>query len=226
MMKIKLIQVISAFSLLTLSPMCFANSLATESQKSQLQQFIPKNWEIISQANGDLNNDGMKDNVLIIQPKHQRNRKLIILFNQKSQLRSVLTKQIPNWSYSDTKNCINDALLSGGLSIQNNVLNIAFEEMNTCSNSYGIISTYRFQYHRSQFKLIGFEYDYLQKNNGEEKTISGNFQTGKMKITLQNISLNEIQPTVRWSRLKALPIHTLDKITLYQSDDFLKQMIQ
>ena len=108
-----------ALLIASLSTIAFAETIPTT-----IQKFIPKNYEILSQASGDLNADGQVDTAIIIQTKNIKiqNRKLLILFKQGGQYQQILSKQIPNWTYRDDENCINDALFDDGVSIKNHVL--------------------------------------------------------------------------------------------------------
>ncbi|WP_335968110.1 hypothetical protein [Acinetobacter bereziniae] len=77
-----------------------------------LQKFVSHDWEILSQAKGDLNQDGKEDIALLIQPKnkHQHKRKLLILLKTDQQLQLKLSQHIPKWTYRANEPCAEDAL--------------------------------------------------------------------------------------------------------------------
>ena len=86
--------------------LCLVSSLGhAEQTSSAIQKFTPAQWEIISQATGDLNTDGKIDTAIIIQPENLKihNRKLIILMQKNNTLQKVVEKSIPAWTYRDTE---------------------------------------------------------------------------------------------------------------------------
>jgi len=206
---------------------CTSITLAAKIPAS-LQKHVPKDWEIIAQANGDLNSDGQVDTALIIQSKNPKmlNRKLVVFFKQENSFRQIITQDLPKWTYRADENCVDDALLGGGLEIKNNILDIIFNDMNTCSNWYGQASTYRFKWINSQFKLIGFEYWFINKTDGELKTYSGNFLTKRLKTTIGNEFKDNVKPKESWKKLTPIHPNTLAQIKFEQGESFLKQMIK
>lgn len=195
---------------------------------TQLQKFVPQHWEIISQADGDLNADGQKDTVIIIQPKNHKimNRKLLVLVKNNNTYQQQNAKSLPNWTYRDNENCMDGALSDGSVEIKNGILDLSFNDMNTCSNWYGQSWTYRFKWQKSQFRLTGFEYWLVYKTDGKATRHSGNFLTQKLKTTLYNEFDDQIQPKITWKKLVPIQPNTLDQIKFEQSDSFLKQMIK
>lgn len=201
----------SALILIGCSSICFAdNSHAT------LQTFVPQDWKIIAQASGDLNKDGMNDFAMIIQPenKSQLDRKLLILFQNHQQFHLNSTRKISDWTYHQDDKCLEDALDETALTIKNQLLNLQFNTSPSCTNTYGLIYTYRFKLEKKQFHLVGFESYSLDNINGKQNEISLNFLTQKAKLTtIPNIfSENKIPSKTQWKAFKSKIKYTLQNI--------------
>ena len=193
------------------------SSLSFASQPStSLQKFVPNNWEILAQAEGDLNQDGKKDIALIIQPKNenQHNRKLLVLFQKGQQLQLKLSRQIPNWTYRSEELCIEDALDDSSLTIKNQRLDVLFNTMSSCSNTYGLIYTYGFKLKNNQFHLIGFDVYDLDKISGKLKETSLNFLSNKAKVTTTPNIFAEVETPAKivWKTLRTSKSYTLENI--------------
>lgn len=214
-----MIKIITSISLISFSSLCWA-APTTQS----LQQFIPQKWEILAQASGDLNTDGQADTVIMVQPKNHKimNRKLIILFKKNNSFQQIFTKNIPNWTYhSDPNECVEDAFDESSLSIKQQTLDLTFNVQPNCSNTYGLIYSYRFKWIENQFKLIGFDSFSLDKLTGKQDETSINFQTRKAKITEnENIFIENQKPAkIHWKNLKQNSSYTLLNIP-FSNDEF------
>lgn len=189
----------------------FANQSA-----GALQKFVPHDWEILSQAKGDLNQDGKEDIALLIQAKnkHQHKRKLLILLKTDQQLQLKLSQHIPKWTYRANEPCAEDALDDSSLNIKNQRLELLFNSMSSCSNTYGLITTYSFKLNQNHFHLIGYDSSYLDKITGQQDEISINFLTRKAKLsTTPNIFAEvETPPKVIWKTIKSAKSHTMETI--------------
>ncbi|MFW1801489.1 hypothetical protein ACG9YX_15850 [Acinetobacter nematophilus] len=198
--------------LIACSPiMSFANQ-----PSDALKKFVPHDWEILSQAKGDLNQDGKTDIALLIQPKnkHQHNRKLLVLFDKDQRPQLKFSQHIPNWTYHASEPCTDDALDDSSLRINHQRLELIFSSMSSCSNTYGLITTYRFKLNNSHFHLIGYDSFYLDKINGKQDEISINFLTHKAKLsTTANIFAEvDTPPEVIWKTVKSAKSYTLENI--------------
>ena len=181
-----------------------------------LQKFVPHDWEILSQAKGDLNQDGKEDIALLIQPKnkHQHKRKLLILLKTDQQLQLKLSQHIPKWTYRANEPCAEDALDDSSLNIKNQRLELLFNSMSSCSNTYGLITTYSFKLNQNHFHLIGYDSSYLDKITGQQDEISINFLTHKAKLsTTPNIFAEvETPPKVIWKTINSAKSHTVETV--------------
>ncbi|ALH96383.1 hypothetical protein [Acinetobacter equi] len=198
----------------------------SQTTSSKLKSLIPKNWEVLTYAEGSLSADNLDDLAIIIQPKNTniKNRKLLIFFKQNQSYQKILSKEIPEWTYRDQEACMSDAIDEDSLTIKNKILDISFNDLNTCSNWYGLEWKYRFKYIQSQFTLTGFDYWLLYKTDGTLKQYSGNFLTKKLKITLSNAFDENIQPKITWSSLKPIIPNTLQQIQFQHNQSALDQM--
>ena len=211
--------------LISFSSVCLA-----EHTPASLHKFIPQNYEILSQSTGDLNNDGKADLAIIIQPKNYKisDRKLLILFKQNKSDNLILTKKLPEWTYPDHENCLPDAFQEQAIKIRKQALSIIFNSMSTCSNWYGSTNTYHFKWINNDFKLIGFDYDFTQKNTGEVHYTSINYITNKRKITQTSMQLqsSKDQTKVTWQHLANLKYYTLQSIQFKPEDYFINGILK
>ena len=163
-----------------------------------------------------MNQDGKKDIALIIQPKNesQHNRKLLVLFQKGQQLQLKLSRKIPNWTYRSEELCIEDALDDSSLTIENQRLDVLFNTMSSCSNTYGLIYTYGFKLKNNQFHLIGFDAYDLDKISGKQKETSLNFLSNKAKVTTTPNIFAEVETPAKivWKTLKTSTSYTLENI--------------
>ncbi|MDR0238461.1 hypothetical protein [Acinetobacter sp.] len=200
------------------------SSLSFAQQPTQsLEKFIPKHWEILSQTKGDLNQDGKQDIAILIQPKnkHQLERKLLILFQTDQQLQLKLIRSIPNWTYRSDEPCLEDAFNDSSLTIKNQHLEILFDTISSCSNTYGLMHTYSFKLKNNQFDLIGYDTFYLDKISGKQDELSINFLTKKAKLTTTANIFAEVEapPKIVWKTVKSTQKYTLANIP-WNSDEF------
>jgi len=163
-------------------------------QKKQISNFIPIGYSLFEEYNGDLNNDGLEDIVLIVKDTKKENiiinrfgeevdrnrRGIIVLFNKENNYELVV----------ENLNCFSSEDEDGGvyfapelwINIENKNLKIHYGH-----GRYGYWE-YIFRYDKSDFKLIGYE---SSENRGPvviNKT-SINFLTQK-KLILKNTYQN------------------------------------
>ncbi|WP_294738532.1 hypothetical protein [uncultured Flavobacterium sp.] len=183
-------------------------SFTSYAQNLHLNNFIPKGWKTIATVEDDLNNDALKDIVMVIEeitPNENKLklRQLIILFKHKDSnlysLKARNTVFIPTVNYTDEP-CLEDPFNKDKISIQNGVLSINLHYFYSCGDWSVIDQTYKFRFQENNFVLIGYDaFDY-HRASGDMKTISVNLLTQKKKIIVgQNIFKDNNDAVTKWS---------------------------
>jgi len=165
-----------------------------------IEDFVPVNWKIIKQAEGDLNKDKKADAVLIIENTDSSNilqneslgsselnlnpRYLLILFKTEKgyELKELNKTFIPTEGNAESP-YLTDPLMDGGIEIQNDVINLSLNYWYSCGSWYTGTNTYTFRFQHNEFELIGFDSNEFHRASGEITFISINFSTKKMSIT-------------------------------------------
>lgn len=208
---------------LKLFTFCLVTSTSyAESLPAPVSQFIPKNWQVISVAQGDLNQDKAQDIALLLKPKKTdiSGPKLFIYFNQNSKFILKSSKQFYKWTYGNEKECIGSAFDESTLKIQRQVLNIKFNDEPICSNTYSLNYTYKFKYDQNRFQLIGFDSFSGDKLSGNITEKSVNYLSNKIKIHYSNFFPDKkFKPKVEWKKLENKNSYNLENM-LFDSDDY------
>ncbi|HPS72335.1 MAG TPA: hypothetical protein PLM70_08785 [Bacteroidales bacterium] len=197
-------------------------------QKQTPTDFLPKGFVVFEIINGDLNNDGLEDCILIIKgtDKNQiitdeyrgqldRNRRgIIVLFNKKNQYELVI----------ENDDCFSSENEDGGVYFAPE-LSIAIEKGNLYIHyghgRYGFWK-YTFRFQNSDFELIGYDSGYRSDFTYEEITfneLSFNFLSKKKLIkTVIAIDENGIKYKETW---KNIMVNKLIKLTEIKDFDDL-----
>lgn len=181
-----------------------------------VKDFIPKGWEQLNIAKGDLNKDKLEDVVIVIgNPviNSDDDSVLLVLFKEKDGTYSLVAKNDKNFSKSHMGYFLEE------IRIKNNILEIKFftfsvDEINT-------IYTFRFQNNR--FELIGYDKGGYSRLSGDQYRTSINFSTNKMKTTTGGNAFagNENNPKDEWYNIKIEKKYTLDEMTINTIDEIL-----
>lgn len=165
-----------------------------------IKKFVPKNWRIIEQAEGDLNKDKKSDIVLIIEDTNPDNvfqnenlgssvininpRYLLVLFKTEKgyELKELNKTFIPTEGDMEST-CLADPIMDGGIEIKNGCIVLALNYWMSCGSWYTSTNTYTFRFQKNEFELIGFDSQDLHRASGEMNSTSINFSTKKMSIT-------------------------------------------
>lgn len=188
------------FSLLFFSFNFIVFSQEIPNSGKSISSFVPDNWKIIEQAEGDLNKDKKNDFVLIIEETNPENisrndglgspeinlnpRWLLILLNTDKgfELKEINKTFIPTEDDIEST-CLADPLMDGGIEIKNGVLMVSLHYWLSCGSWYTGSNTYTFRFQKNEFELIGFDSEEFHRASGEMTSASINFSTQKMSIT-------------------------------------------
>ncbi len=201
---------------------------------NSISSFVPDNWKIFKQAEGDLNKDKKNDFVLIIEETNSENilkneglgspeinlnpRWLLILFKTEKgfELKEISKTFLPTEG-SEESPCLADPLMDGGIQIKNGVLMISLHYWLSCGSWYTGSNTYTFRFQKNEFELIGFDNEEFHRASGEMTSVSINFSTQKMSTTTggnmfgEDADGNEIKPEEKteWKTFKINKLQNL-----------------
>lgn len=184
--------------------------------------FIPKGWEIMGKAEGDLNGDKQKDAVLVIKgtdakfvtkhdglgtsPFDTNPRMLAILFWENDQYK--LVQQSNSFIIMSEYPTMGEPFQA--VKITNGVVQFDFE-MFMSAGGWGMSNqNYKFRYQKEKFELIGADKTDVQRNTGEMESRSYNFVTGKVKISIGKTSSDKQKVT--WKTYKSKTLQTFDTL--------------
>lgn len=198
--------------------------------------FVPKGWQIIARAVGDLNKDGKPDITLIIEHTNKENfikneslgsdalnlnpRYLLILFKDDNgyYLAAAHKKFIPS-ANDEVSTCLADPLLQdGGLTITKGVLLVDFNYWLSCGSYEVSHKTFTLRWQNKHFELIGYDSRDYSRSSGDESSVSINFVTKKKALTTGGNMFDDAQnkPKTVWKTIKIdkfIALQDLDKST-------------
>lgn len=215
-----------------------------------LNDFVPKNWKIIEQVEGDLNKDKKSDFVLIIEDTNPDNiiknenlgnpeinlndRYLLILFKTQNgyEIKEISKTFLPTEG-SEESPCLADPLMDGGIEIKNGTLVISFNYWLSCGSWYTSTNAYTFRFQKNEFELIGFDSREFHRASGEMNSISINFSTKKMSKTSggnmfgEDSDGNEIksEEKTEWKTFKLDKLKNLKTLTVPMEWEFMGHFI-
>lgn len=201
------------------------------SEKRTIDSYIPENWKVHTKIWGDLNKDGVKDVVLIIQNTDKKYivtndgfgqdtldcnpRKLLVLFNEKGDFKKVSENVdfIPTTNDSISP-CLADPLEGNNQSIEKGVLILNFNYWLSCGSWYVTNNTFKFRFQNDRMELIGFDSESLHRASMETSEDSFNFMTMKRRTSEGGNMANDDNDNVKvtWSKIVGEKISVLDKM--------------
>ncbi|MDR2872135.1 MAG: hypothetical protein LBV45_06370 [Xanthomonadaceae bacterium] len=203
---------------------------ALSETSSSFNAWIPKNWELIATATGDLNRDGIEDAVLILEQTDPANlvsneglgssilnlnpRRLLILLKTPEGYQQALSRDnlLPSQNDNDAP-CLADPLLEeGGISISDGKLMIQLGAWLSCGGWGVSHETFTFRLENARFSLIGYDYSTFARNSGEASEESINYLTGRRKTTTGLNIFGDSEPKVSWNRISGSREFYLDNM--------------
>lgn len=227
------------FLVLPITALFLQNAWADHNVHGNVQAFIPKNWNVLSKVEGDLNADGQADLALIIENTDPENivsnegfgastldlnpRKLLILFKKNQSYRLISSNTtLPSAGSADSP-CLSDPLGEAEvLQIKKGVLKITLHYWLSCGSWFVTNNVYSFRYQNQAFKLIGFDTTSFHRASGETAQQSINFLTAKIKNTtgLNEFAESEEPFKISWTTLKSKATYTLNTFDFQEFDTF------
>ncbi len=169
---------------------------AISSKGHRLNDFVPFGWTILDSAKGDLNQDGRKDAVIILQHDDSvrliksedtiltQPRILVILFKNTSDSSFHLSEQSNSFILTHDDPFMDDPYQE--MTIDKGVLKLNFHTFFTSGSWYTTSGTYKFRYDGKEFILIGAELFTIHRATLDYENYSYNFLTNKRNYTKGN----------------------------------------
>lgn len=170
---------------------------------------VPKGWATQWSAGGDLNADGVPDQVLILKrdgASVDGPRRLLIAFGKPDGTKLIVadTDKFLPVVENDTDPFADD----NPLTIKNRSLRVYVEGAGTDITH----ETFTFRYQNSQFELIGYDAVNQMRSTGDYDNKSINYSTGNVERTVGNIA--QSKDVLTKTRLPAGDGPNLDSINL------------
>jgi hypothetical protein len=185
-----------------------------------ISDFVPKDWETVGKAPGDLNGDKLEDCALVIKanlskflnkndglgsdPFDTNPRILVILFKDKDGYK--IAEQSNTFIVAPDSPTMLEPFQE--VRIKNGILELSFELFSSAGSWSTTSSSYRFKFLNGEFVLIGADKTDSMRNSGEMESRSYNFLTSKLKVSTGNFSSD--RQKVRWKTYRLKKLKTLD----------------
>ncbi len=194
------------------------NQPYVRAEGQRLQEFIPAGWKLLDSASSDLNKDGLKDIVMIIQSIKNENtsdidenhqyasRNLLILWRNPGGGFKLAARNNEFIAEHDDPN-MDDPYQD--IIIEKGVLKISFSQFFSVGSWHIYGYDYVFRYQNDEFTLIGHTHTSLNRGTMESEEYSYNYSTKKRSHTIETD--NDKKTT--WSNISIQKLKTLNDMT-------------
>lgn len=190
------------------------------SAKAAIQKFIPNDWILERQIEGDLNKDGLADTVLVVRSQDanlilkndglgrdeydSNPRSLIVLTQNKLGDYSLLSKNdtiIPIIDNAVMDDPLDAIMLDdfNAIIIEKGVLKIRIGFWTSAGGWDTFYRIFSFRVENDVLRLIGFDHHYVHRGTGEYNRYSINYLTDKIKRVYGSLEDDDI-PEI-WSKI-------------------------
>ena len=189
--------------------------------------FVPSGWRIDDRAEGDLDRDGSADLALVLRQQDPANviadeRLASGPFDSNPRILAValatpgggyrLVAQNHTLIPRHTQPTLEDPFDPEGeaLEIERGALKLSLIRFANAGGWDAGGTSFTFRWRDGALRLIGFDWDNVRRNTGEMVEVSINLLTRRMRTATGSIESDEER--VRWSRIPAGSLPTLDEI--------------
>ena len=167
---------------------CLEDYPKLKKEVTNLDQFIPKGWELMGSVNGDINKDGIMDYVFILESKEKYKipddfmnkeysyRILGISFGKKGGGYHLALQNNNFIINGDQNSSLDEPFLDMEIK-KNGTIWFKFYFFYSAGSWWVSNDTYVFRYQNNRFELIGHESSSFHRATHEESTTSTNFST-------------------------------------------------
>ena len=200
-------------------------------RRNTIAEFVPENFESVSQVTGDLNGDDLPDAALYVKGVNSRfitkldysqydanPRILLILFQEANGGGYRLAERSDRFIMTPDSPAMLEPFQS--MTIKNRVLQINFELFLSAGGWGATNASHKFRYQNGKFYLIGADREDYMRNAVEIYKESYNFLTRKVKSTegirqgIEEAEKYDQKVKIRWRRLSNVRMRTLSELGL------------